>query len=76
MLILPALVTDGDTTDVRVAQQLTFAPGTIVAMDRSDLGHALYPRWTITRLITHPPTILLYEVGAGAPSYSSLRAHG
>lgn len=31
-----ALVTDGDPNDVRVAQQRTFAPGTIVAMDR---GH-------------------------------------
>lgn len=32
-----ALVTDGDTNDVRVAQRLTFAPGTIVAMDRGYL---------------------------------------
>jgi hypothetical protein len=28
-----ALVTAGDVNDVRVSQQLTFAPGTIVAMD-------------------------------------------
>ena len=31
-----ALVTDGDTNDVRIAQQLTFAPGTIVAIDRGE----------------------------------------
>jgi hypothetical protein len=32
-----ALVIDGNTNDVRIAQQLTFAPGTIVAIDRGYL---------------------------------------
>ena len=39
-----ALVTDGDTNDVRIAQKLDFAPGTIVAMDRGYLDYALYER--------------------------------
>jgi IS4 transposase len=59
-----ALVTDGDTNDVRVAQQLTFAPGTIVAMDRGYLDYALYHRWTVTDVgfVTRPRTNMLYEV--------------
>lgn len=54
------LVTEGDVNDVRVAQRLTFAPGTIVAMDRGYLDYALYHRWTtagvwfVTRPRTHP----------------------
>ena len=40
-----AVVTDGDTNDVRVAQKLKFAPGTIVVMDRGYLDYALYERW-------------------------------
>ncbi len=59
-----ALVTDGDTNDVRVAQRLTFAPGTIVAMDRGYLDYALYHRWTVTEVgfVTRPRTNMLYEV--------------
>ena len=37
-----ALVTDGDTNDVRIAQELEFAAGTIVVMDRGYLDYALY----------------------------------
>lgn len=59
-----ALVTDGDTNDVRVAQQLTFPPGTIVAIDRGYLDYALYHRWTRTEVgfVTRPRTNMLYEV--------------
>jgi hypothetical protein len=59
-----ALVTDGDTNDVRIAQQLTFAPGTIVAIDRGYLDYALYHRWTRTDVgfVTRPRTNMLYEV--------------
>ena len=39
-----ALMTDGDTNDVRVAQALNFAPGTIVVIDRGYLDYALYQR--------------------------------
>lgn len=59
-----ALVSDGDTNDVRVAQQLTFPPGTIVAIDRGYLDYALYHRWTRTEVgfVTRPRTNMLYEV--------------
>lgn len=59
-----ALVTDGDTNDVRVAQRLTFAPGTIVAIDRGYLDYALYHRWTVGAVgfVTRPRTNMLYEV--------------
>jgi len=59
-----ALVTDGDTNDVPVAQQLTFAPGTIVAVDRGYLDYALYHRWTLTDVgfVTRPRTNMLCNV--------------
>jgi hypothetical protein len=59
-----ALVTEGDVNDVRVAQQLTFAPGTIVAMDRGYLDYALYQRWTTAGVwfVTRPRTNMLYDV--------------
>ena len=54
-----ALVTDGDPNDVRIAQQLTFAPGTLVAIDR---GSSTIPcitagrsaRWDLSH--GHAPT--------------------
>jgi len=59
-----ALVTEGDVNDVRVAQRLTFAPGTIVAIDRGYLDYALYHRWTTAGVwfVTRPRTNMLYEV--------------
>lgn len=59
-----ALVTEGDVNDVRVAQRLTFAPGTIVAMDRGYLDYALYHRWTTAGVwfVTRPRTNMLYEL--------------
>lgn len=59
-----ALVTDGDTNDVRVAQQLAFAPGTIVVIDRGYLDYALYQRWTLTGVgfVTRPRTNMLSAV--------------
>jgi hypothetical protein len=59
-----ALMTDGDTTDVRVAQALTFAPGTIVVVDRGYLDYALYARWTAAGVwfVTRPRTTMIYHV--------------
>lgn len=64
-----ALVTDGDTNDVRVAQPRTFAPGTIVAMDRGYLDYARYHRWTITDVgfVTRPRPNMLYDVRERRP---------
>jgi hypothetical protein len=45
-----ALVTEEDVHDVRVAQTLTFAPGTIVMVDRGYLDYTLYQRWTLTHV--------------------------
>jgi hypothetical protein len=41
-----ALITEGRTHDVRVAQGLAFDPGTIVVMDRAYTDYALFGRWT------------------------------
>lgn len=41
-----ALVTDGKTHDVRPVRALSFAPGTIVAMDRAYVDYTLFGRWT------------------------------
>jgi DDE family transposase/uncharacterized protein DUF4372 len=59
-----ALVTDGDTNDVRVAQKLEFAPGTIVAMDRGYLDYALYERWNKAEVyfVTRSRTNMIYKV--------------
>src|SRR5439155_12859574 len=47
---LPISAIHCDVNDVRVAQRLTFAPGTIVAMDRGYLDYALYHRWTMAEV--------------------------
>jgi Transposase DDE domain/Domain of unknown function (DUF4372) len=59
-----ALVTDGDTNDVRIAQKLEFNPGTIVVLDRGYLDYALYERWTEGEVyfVTRPRTNMLYKV--------------
>lgn len=59
-----ALVTDGDTNDVRVAQRLEFAPGTIVVIDRGYLDYALYERWTAAGVyfVTRSRTNMVCEV--------------
>ena len=41
-----AHVTEGRTADVTIAQNLEFAPGTIVALDRGYLDYHLFTRWT------------------------------
>ena len=41
-----ALITDGKVHDVKVAQKLEFAPGTVVAMDRAYVDYELFDRWT------------------------------
>jgi len=40
-----ALVTEGRTHDVRVAQGLSFDPGTIVVMDRAYNDYGMFGRW-------------------------------
>jgi IS4 transposase len=59
-----ALVTDGDTNDIRVAQKLDFAAGTIVVIDRGYLDYELYERWTRTGVyfVTRSRTNMVYKV--------------
>ena len=59
-----ALVTDGDTNDVRIAQKLDFAPGTIVVVDRGYLDYALYESWTTAGVyfVTRPRTNMIYKM--------------
>jgi hypothetical protein len=59
-----ALVTDGDTNDVRIAQKLDFVPGTIVVVDRGYLDYALYERWTTAGVyfVTRARTNMVYQV--------------
>jgi IS4 transposase len=40
------MITEGRRHDVRVAQGLSFDPGTIVVMDRGYTDYALFGRWT------------------------------
>lgn len=39
------LITDGKVHDVRVAQQMSFPPGSIVVVDRGYVDYALFARW-------------------------------
>lgn len=59
-----ALVTDGDTNDVRVARKLEFTPGTIVVIDRGYLDYALYEHWTKAGVyfVTRSRTNMIYKV--------------
>lgn len=41
-----AVITDGKVSDVEIARQIGFAPGTIVVEDRGYTDYALYARWT------------------------------
>ncbi len=41
-----AVVTEGKVADVKVAQRLTFEPGTIVVDDRGYTDYELFARWT------------------------------
>ncbi len=59
-----ALVTDGKTHEVKVAQQLSFAPGTIVAMDRGYNDYRLFSTWTEAGVffVTRAKDNMVYEV--------------
>jgi hypothetical protein len=45
-----ALITDGKTADVKVAQKLEFPPETVVAMDRGYVDYGMFERWTARRV--------------------------
>jgi hypothetical protein len=59
-----ALVTEGRTHDLKPAQTLSFAPGTLVALDAGYNDYALLYRWHSEGafFVTRPKDNLLYEV--------------
>jgi hypothetical protein len=59
-----ALLTEGKVHDVKVAQGLSFDPGTIVVMDRGYNDYALFGRWCEAGLyfVTRLKRNALYEV--------------
>jgi len=59
-----ALVTEGRTHDLKIAQRLSFAPGTIVVLDAGYNDYALLYRWHVEGafFVTRPKDNLLYEV--------------
>ena len=59
-----ALVTEGKRSDVKVAHQLEFDPGTIVAYDRGYNDYRLFGRWTAQGVffVTRMKDNALYEV--------------
>jgi len=66
-----ALVTEGRTHEVRVAQGLSFEPGTIVAMDRAYTDYGLFGRWTeqgvffVTRMKSNAQYEVVHTIPGG-----------
>ena len=58
------VITDGKVHDVKVAQQIQFAPGTIVVDDRGYNDYRLFSNWTETGVffVTRMKDNALYEV--------------
>lgn len=59
-----AMVTDGKTHEVNPARTLSFAPGTIVAMDRAYNDYKLFAQWTGDGVffVTRAKDNIVYEV--------------
>ena len=66
-----ALVTEGRTHEVRVAQGLSFEPGTIVVMDRAYTDYRLFGRWTeqgvffVTRMKSNAQYEVIHTIPGG-----------
>ncbi len=66
-----ALVTEGKTHEVRVAQGLSFEPGTIVAMDRAYTDYTMFGRWTeqgvffVTRMKSNADYTVVHTIPGG-----------
>ena len=59
-----AIITEGNISDIRVARQFHFDPGTIVVDDRGYNDYALFGRWTSQEVyfVTRMKDNALYEV--------------
>lgn len=66
-----ALVTEGRTHEVRVAQGLSFEPGTIVVMDRAYTDYAMFGRWCeqgvffVTRMKANADYTVIHTIPGG-----------
>jgi len=66
-----ALITEGKTHEVRVAQGLSFDPGTIVVMDRAYTDYAMFGRWTaqgvffVTRMKANADYRVIHAIPGG-----------
>ena len=66
------VVTDGTVHDVKVAQQLRFAPGTIVVDDRGYNDYRLFGRWCATDMMFAPVVTRLITYGVAVPPFAGL----
>ena len=70
-----ALVTEGCTHEVRVAQGLSFDPGTIVVMDRAYTDYAMFGRWTdqnvffVTRMKSNADYKVIHTIPGGTGAF-------
>lgn len=70
-----ALVTEGRTHEVRVAQGLSFDPGTIVVMDRGYTDYTMFGRWTdqgvffVTRMKTNADYEVIHTIPGGQGAF-------
>jgi len=65
-----AVLTTGKVHDVRIAQAMTFQPGTIIVEDRGYLDYELFASWTAQRVyfVTRMRTNAVYEVIESLPA--------
>ena len=70
-----ALVTEGCTHDVRVAQGLSFDPGTIVVMDRAYNDYGMFGRWDaegvffVTRMKANAQYEVVHSIPGGGGAF-------
>lgn len=70
-----ALVTEGRTHDVRVAQGLAFDPGTIVVMDRAYNDYGMFGRWDaegvffVTRMKANAQYEVVHSIPGGGGAF-------
>jgi len=70
-----ALVTEGRTHEVRVAQGLSFDPGTIVVMDRGYTDYSMFGRWTaqgvffVTRMKANADYEVVHTIPGGTSAF-------
>ena len=59
-----AVLTDATTSELSVARQLEFSPGSIVVMDRGYLDYTLYQRWSQAGVyfVTRAHSNMVYQV--------------